>query len=86
MDEFRTSCSCFKCHERCEKFLTSPDPRPYKDGSLRLVHGLLRCKNVNCSCLWNRDRNGASNICEIFFNEVYGLGRPEYLCRNTSDN
>ena len=37
-------------------------PNQKKD-ELRLVHGLLSCKR---SCgLWNRDRNGSSNIYKI---------------------
>ena len=46
VDEFRTSCRCSKCHEECEKFMTIKDPRPRKDGSLRLVHGLLVVKTL----------------------------------------
>lgn len=82
VDEFRTSCKCFSCHGDCKKFMKTKDPRPFKDGSLRLVHGLLRCKNVNCSCFWNRDCNGASNIYTCAFNALNGLERPEYLKRN----
>jgi len=79
VDEFRTSCRCFKCHGECEKCMTIPDPRPFKDASLRLVHGLLSCKN--CLGFWNRDCNGASNICGISLNVVLGLERPDYLKR-----
>ena len=81
VDEFRTSCKCSRCHGDCVKFMTIKDPRPFKDGSLRLVHGLLRCKNVNCSCFWNRDCNGASNIYFCAFNALNGLERPEFLKR-----
>ena len=51
VNEFRTSCRCSKCHGgECEKFMSKPQGK-----SLQLVHGLLRCKNVSCSCLWNRE-------------------------------
>jgi len=81
VDEYRTSCRCFKCQGECKNCVSVKDPRPFKDGSLRLVHGLLRCKNVNCSCFWNRDCNGASNIYICAFNSINGLDRPEYLRR-----
>jgi hypothetical protein len=88
VDEFRTSCKCFKCSGGdCKECITMPDPRPFKDGSLRLVHGLLRCKNVKCKCFWNRDRNGASNIRFCAVNAINGLDRPNYLRRgNSSDD
>ena len=82
VDEFRTSCKCSSCSGGdCERFMKRKDPRPFKDGELRLVHGLLRCKNVNCRCLWNRDCNGASNIRICALNAINGLERPEYLKR-----
>ena len=56
----------------CEKFRVRENPRPkpnknkenpkkeIKYDEMRLIHGLLRCKS-GCG-LWNRDRNGSSNI------------------------
>ena len=83
VNEFRTSCRCSKCHGgECEKFMLRPKR---VDGSLQLVHGLLRCKNVNCSCLWNRDRNGASNIYLCGFNAINGFGRPKFLRRKNNN-
>jgi transposase len=84
VDEFRTSCRCSKCHGgECEKFmLRYPED---ENASLQLVHGLLRCKNVNCSCVWNRDRNGASNIYLCGFNAINGFGRPKFLCRKNKN-
>ena len=79
VDEFRTSCKCSKCGEgNCEKFLTRKNPKPYKSGNI-LVHGLISCKN--CSNVWNRDVNGATNIYKIAKNVINGLERPKYLCR-----
>ena len=35
--------------------------------------------------LWNRDRNGSSNIYKIAKNAINKLERPSYLCRETSN-
>ena len=52
-----------------------------KYDEIRLIHGLLRCKS-GCG-LWNRDRNGSSNIYKIAKNAINKLERPSYLCRET---
>jgi len=84
VDEFRTSCRCSNCNGGvCEKFMIRENPRPNKD-DLRLVHGLIRCQS-GCG-MWNRDRNGASNIYKIAFNAINNLERPNYLCRETTSN
>ena len=84
VDEFRTSCKCSKCDGGvCEKFLVRENPRPKKD-DMRLVHGLLRCKS-GCG-LWNRDRNGSSNIYKIAYQAIHNLERPSYLCREIKSN
>ena len=57
------------------------NPKPFRS-NLRLVHGLLSCKN--CANVWNRDTNGAKNIYKIAYNSIHNLDRPSYLCRNTS--
>jgi len=82
VDEFRSSCKCSKCYGgMCEKFMVRKNPRPNKD-ELRLVHGLLRCKS-GCG-LWNRDRNGSSNIYKIAYQAINKLERPSYLCRESN--
>lgn len=82
VDEFRTSCKCSKCDGgSCEKYMIRENPKPYKN-NLRLVHGLLSCKN--CANVWNRDCNGAKNIYKIAFNSINNMDRPSYLCRNSS--
>jgi len=84
VDEFRTSCKCSKCDGgACEKFLVRKNPKPTKD-DMRLVHGLLRCKS-GCG-LWNRDRNGSSNIYKIAYQAIHKLERPSYLCREIKSN
>jgi hypothetical protein len=83
VDEFRTSCKCSNCNGGiCKKFRIRENPTPNKD-DLRLVHGLLRCKS-GCG-LWNRDRNGSSNIYKIAYNAIHKKERPSYLCRETSN-
>ena len=84
VDEFRTSCKCSNCNcGVCEKFRVRKHPNKKKD-ELRLIHGLLRCKS-GCG-LWNRDRNGSSNIYKIAKNAINKLERPSYLCRETKSN
>lgn len=84
VDEFRSSCKCSKCDGGiCEKFMPRVNPKPMKD-DIRLVHGLIRCKN-GCGS-WNRDRNGSSNIYKIAYNAIHNLERPSYLCRTTQSN
>ena len=84
VDEFRTSCRCSNCNGGiCEKFRVGNHPNPKKE-EMRLIHGLLRCKN-GCG-LWNRDRNGASNIYKIAYQAIHKLARPTYLCRETSNH
>lgn len=84
VDEFRSSCKCSKCDGGvCEKFMVRKNPRPNKD-DMRLVHGLLHCKN-GCG-EWNRDRNGSSNIYKIAYQAIHKLERPSYLCREIKSN
>jgi hypothetical protein len=83
VDEFRTSCKCSNCEGGiCEKFRIRQRPNK-KKYEMRLIHGLLRCKS-GCG-LWNRDRNGSSNIYRIANNAINKLERPTYLCRETSN-
>ena len=83
VDEFRTSCKCSNCEGGiCEKFRIRQHPNKKKD-EIRLIHGLLRCKS-GCG-LWNRDRNGSSNIYKIAKQAINKLDRPSYLCREISN-
>ena len=85
VDEFRSSCKCSKCDGGvCEKFMVREHPNKKKNkDELRLIHGLLHCKN-GCGS-WNRDRNGSSNIYKIAKNAINNIDRPSYLCRETSN-
>ena len=87
VDEFRTSCQCSHCQSetaKCEKFRVRLDPNTKKateDRHLRLVHGLLLCKQ--CNRLWNRDVNSSINIARLTRQALEGRGRPAYLSRQT---
>jgi len=62
-DEFRTSKLCCECHSENEKeFVTRMDPRPWMENRIQKVWGLLRCTNVNCRKVHNRDMNSVKNI------------------------
>ena len=87
-DEYRTSCKCHECFHDCLNIenLKVKDPRPWKhnDGvKYRGVHGLLRCKNVNCKRFWNRDVNGSKNIRLKASRILYGLEEIPQLSRKT---
>ena len=72
----------------------NPRPKPKKNkenpkkeikyDEMRLIRGLLRCKS-GCG-LWNRDRNGSSNIYKIAKNAINNIERPSYLCREIKSN
>ena len=63
VDEFRTSKLSHCCKTECIHPLERENPKPYKT-NIKPVHSLLRCKNVNCNKLWNRDVMASKNILE----------------------
>lgn len=85
VDEFRSSCKCYKCKSAepdtgyCEKFRMCENPRPWKSGEQVLRHGLVKCKT--CHCLWNRDVLSSLNMEAIGTHAKQGLPRPSYLAR-----
>jgi hypothetical protein len=81
VNEFRTSCRCFKCHGECDVFRECHNPRPWRKDEIILRHGLTMCKT--CKALWNRDENSSCNIYKIAYNAINGKERPTYLCRET---
>ena len=78
----KSATSVFVIPTSVEKFVKRRDPRPFKRGEERLVHGLLRC--TTCGCVWNRDVHGASNILFAAKSVLSGEGRPRYLSRSSS--
>ena len=74
IDEYNTSKKLYKIGHELKNFITRKTPRPYRTGK-RIVHGLLRSKNVNISKpmegllkgkfigqIVNRDTNASLNI------------------------
>jgi transposase len=77
INEFRTSKLCHVCRGEMERFLWVMD----KNGNLRLLWKLLRCKTVKCEAIHNRDVNAARNMLNITKNILAGKGRPAEFTR-----
>ena len=82
VDESFTSKVCHECKHETEYFKKVVEKDTFKLNK-RFVHGLLVCKNKNCSKLWNRDTNGAKNIQLILKTHINGLKRPAGYCLKT---
>ena len=80
LDEHRTSALCPLCEKRVESLLWRVNPRPWKrtvspfrtkGKDWKEVHGLLCCKNTDCteqgSTLWNRDVMSTENMLKIVY-------------------
>ena len=83
VDEYKTSKLCHCCKSENGYVLKRAHPNPNKKGN-RIVHGLLRCKNVNCSKYWDRDMNGCLNIREILLSLITKNVRPSWFSRTNS--
>ena len=83
IDEHRTSCRCFDCTGENHTFKLVENPRPWKRDEMPRIlrHGLLKCKT--CTKLWNRNANGALNICLLGKKIIRNEPRPDYLKRGT---
>src|SRR5205807_4489765 len=81
IDEFRTSCRCHKCESELETFMKRENPRPWRQGNIVEVHGLLRCTSAKCGTVYNRDYNACQNMILIAENAINGKIRPQYLSR-----
>jgi hypothetical protein len=79
VNEFRTSCRCFKCEGECTTFRDCNNPRPWKKNEIILRHGLTMCKT--CKALWNRDENSSCNIYKLTRLAIQQKDRPKYLSR-----
>ncbi len=62
-DEYKTTKVCNSCKSEHGTIQEKKriNPKPNKTNQI-LIHGLLRCKNEECSKLLNRDLNGSTNI------------------------
>lgn len=81
IDEFKTSKICCKCGNENEYYKKVVNRETYKKDGTH-VHGLLCCKNKNCSTLWNRDVNASINMLKILIYEIYFNARPFWLQRH----
>lgn len=85
VDEYKTSKICSRCDKELEKFLIRKNPRPYKE-EYKTVHSLLRCKNVDCNKLWDRDINASINMIRIIKSHIKNNNRLEILKRTKKKN
>jgi hypothetical protein len=75
IDEFRTSCLCYKTEELCENlYLKFEKDSKQKE---RKIHSILtyQMENKRKGCI-NRDKNGCKNIQKIFNNYIETGERP----------
>lgn len=82
VDEYNTSGRCFHCQNDegvTTTVLMRPSPRPWRNGELVVVHGLLMCRT--CGILWNRNRLASLNQHLIATNALSNQARPQYLRR-----
>ena len=77
INEHLTSSVCSKCKGKVENYYEKDNPKPYKDDTIT-VHSLLRCKNVKCGKLWNRDVMASMNILEKAELILKGETMPSY--------
>jgi len=85
INEFRTSKLCNNCCGENETFLERESHKPHNKGEKIICHGLLRCKNVNCKLIHNRDKNSALNMYKIVKSIFEGKGRPKEYCRENKE-
>ncbi len=80
VDEYKTSCTCHNCHERCETFRYCQNPKPWKQEQTIKRHGLVMCQT--CHSIWNRDVNASLNIYDIMKSHIEENERPKHLLRS----
>ena len=75
IDEFRTSCLCYKTEELCENLYLKFEKDPKQKE--RKIHSILtyQMENKRKGCI-NRDKNGCKNIQKIFNNYMETGERP----------
>ena len=72
INEYNTSKLCNRCEHEMERFKYCIG----KDGKEYLLWSLLRCTNVTCKTIHNRDLNSPRNMLKIARNIINGDGRP----------
>src|SRR3972149_2687634 len=83
INEFRTSLLCNKCEHKVENFHWRESQKPKNKGEQILVWGLVRCTNISCSLIMNRDKNACRNMYKIVESVLAGNGRPVNYRRET---
>ena len=72
--------SCLECcgfkNNKKSHHVTKSENVQRNTHSHRLCHGLLRCKNVHCKKVWNRDKCGSRNILLLAVFAIKGQPRP----------
>ena len=80
INECNTSKLCNKCQHEMDRFKKIKG----KDGKNHLSWSLLRCTNVNCKTIHNRDLNAPRNMLKIGRSVMAGNGRPPEYQRQQS--
>lgn len=80
VDEYKTSCTCHNCHERCDTFRYCQNPKPWKQEQTIKRHGLVMCQT--CHSIWNRDVNASLNMYDIMKSHITENKRPQHMLRS----
>jgi len=82
INEFRTSKICNNCHnDELEKFIKRKSKNPKNKEKEIMIHGLLRCNNVKCNVIHNRDKNAVKNMIYIVKHLFETGERPSIFSR-----
>lgn len=82
IDEYNTSKICNECGKGvCETFKDRHIIDKKGNNKVVKCWGLVRCKNVNCTMIHNRDKNSALNMSKIVINILAGRNRPSEYCK-----
>ena len=82
INEFRTSKICNNCHnDELEKFIKRKSKKPKNKEKEIMIHGLLRCNNVKCNVIHNRDKNAVKNMIYIVKHLFETGERPSIFSR-----
>ena len=85
VDEYKTSVTCFKCHNILQNFIGEIKNKKKKIHRLLVCYGGESSPNKINSYV-ARDFNAAVNIRNIAIDMINGKPRPAAFCRTTSSN
>ena len=85
INEYHTSKLCNCCEHENENFLMRKSRKPKCANKQNLVWGIVRCKNVKCKLIHNRDVNACKNMQKIVRSIMKGKGRPEKYNKPKND-